>query len=138
MEPFIVEHLSVAQRFPSLTSLGVAAEYFPRYVHLDAPGQHTHEHLELCLVLSGQVWTRIGVQELPLPPGSLSVINYNQSHDVFTGPDGAEVYNLYLDLRHCTFPILPEGLSSWLIPMFPLHPAFGQAFILGMGTKIHL
>ncbi len=119
-----LSHLVLASRFPSLPDIGLAVERFPDYVHPEAPSQHTHDILEMNLLVAGRAWTRIGQREIDLAPGTISLINYGQSHDVFTGPEGADVYNLYLDASHCSLPVIPESLSRWLVSLLPLHPAF--------------
>jgi len=118
------EHLEITDRFPTLKTIGLAVEYFPRYVNQGAHTAHTHAHVEMTLVLSGQCRSLVADQEFVQKAGSLSVVNYGQTHRILTDPSGADLFNVYLDARTFQFPELPDTLAPYLVSWVPIHPAF--------------
>jgi len=119
-----VSFVDISGRFPTLNTIGLAVEYFPCYRNPSNQALHTHGHLEMALVLSGETKSLVAGQEFIQKPGALSVVNYGQTHRILTDDSGAELFNIYLESRTFQFPTLPEALSSFLVPWVPIHPAF--------------
>ncbi len=117
-------HLDIVRQFPTLETLGLAVQHFPRYVNQSSDDRHTHNHVEMTLVLSSTVRSLVAEQEFVQNPGSLSIVHYGQTHRILTGPEGAELFNVYLDEQKFVLPSLPPEVAPSLYPWFPIHPAF--------------
>ena len=71
-------------------------------VELDANSvvpEHSHENEQLGMVLRGSVRFRIGDETRELVPGSTWAIPANVPHEVATGPEGAEVLDVFAPVR---------------------------------------
>lgn len=68
-----------------------------------APGsvvpEHSHEHEQLGICLSGTVLFRVGDESKELGPGETWCIPGNTPHEVRTGPDGAVVVDVFAPPR---------------------------------------
>jgi quercetin dioxygenase-like cupin family protein len=71
-------------------------------VELDADGivpEHSHEHEQLGMVLTGSLSFRIGEETQDLGPGAIWSIPSNTPHEVHVGPDGAVVIDVFAPTR---------------------------------------
>jgi AraC-like DNA-binding protein len=108
-------------RFPSIKQFGLATEYFPKYVHRKEE-LHSVDVVLLSVILRGRGRHMLGDEIHPVTGSSVGVTHYGQSHDIITDAQGMEIYNVYLDLRHHTLPVLPESLRPTLSAILPIHP----------------
>ena len=61
--------------------------------------EHSHEHEQLGMVISGSLTFRIGTEMRELGPGGTWRIPSNVPHEVRTGPDGAVVIDVFSPVR---------------------------------------
>ena len=61
--------------------------------------EHSHEHEQLGICLSGTVLFRVGDESKELGPGETWCIPGNTPHEVRTGPDGAVVVDVFAPPR---------------------------------------
>ena len=61
--------------------------------------EHTHEHEQLGLVLSGSLTFTLGGEKRELGPGGTWAIPSNVPHSAVTGPDGAVVVDVFTPTR---------------------------------------
>ncbi|MFA7345030.1 MAG: AraC family transcriptional regulator [Terrimicrobiaceae bacterium] len=111
------------QRQPSLRSLGIAVEYFPRYINREIR-PHALDVVLLTFILRGRGRHVIGDETFAESGASLAVTHYGQRHDILTDSRGMGILNVYLDLQHHPLPSLPRGLQAVLPLLLPLHPRF--------------
>jgi quercetin dioxygenase-like cupin family protein len=57
--------------------------------------EHAHENEQLGMVLKGDVEFRVGDERMRLGPGGTWCIAANVPHEVWTGPDGAVVIDVF-------------------------------------------
>ena len=115
------QFFQIHHKFPSIQRYGLAAEYFPKYVHREE-NLHSVDVVLLSFILRGRGRHLLGDEVHHLKGSSVGVTHYGQMHDIVTDERGIEVYNLYLDLRHHTLPVLPESLRATLSAILPIHP----------------
>jgi AraC-like DNA-binding protein len=108
-------------RFPSLQRVGVAVEYFPRYINRHER-QHSLEVVLLSVIVRGRGRHILGREVHREKGGSVAVTHYGQLHDIVTDARGMDIYNVYLDLRNHPLPLLPESLRATLSAILPIHP----------------
>ena len=113
----------VKQRLPSLATLGVAVEYYPRYVN-QVPRPHTIDVVLLSVILRGRGRHILEDQTFDERGASVAVTHCGQSHDILTEPEGMDVMNVYLDLERHALPVLPGPLQQVLPLLLPLHSRF--------------
>lgn len=108
-DPFPVT--GIRDSFQSLETFGVAAAHFPDYVNL-RPHPHGVDVLLVSLVVKGcgEHWMNDAVY--PESPGSLGITHYGEAHSIVTGPEGMEIYNLYLDPQKRPLPLMPPSLRA--------------------------
>ncbi len=71
-------------------------------IELDAGSvvpEHSHEHEQLGICLSGSLVFRVGDESRELRPGETWSIPGNVSHEVHVGPDGAVVLDVFAPTR---------------------------------------
>ena len=61
--------------------------------------EHSHEHEQLGMVITGSVSFRIGEETRELGPGGTWQIDPNAPHDVHAGSDGAVVLDVFAPAR---------------------------------------
>lgn len=113
--------VEVWKSFPTLRSLGVAAQYFERYVNKNTRQRSVDVVLLTCLVQGKGVHV-MGRQRLNIEPGYVGITHYGQKHVLLTDSQGIEVINLYLDLQNHALPVLPRSLQSTLSNILSPHP----------------
>jgi hypothetical protein len=112
-------------RYPALKRIGLAVEYFPRYVHREED-LHTIDVVLLSVILRGRGRHLLDNEVRAVKGSSVDVTHYGQKHDIVTDARGMEIYNVYLDLRNHTLPVLPESLRTTLSAILPIHPRFAH------------
>jgi AraC-like DNA-binding protein len=115
--------MNLTKRFPTLKTLGVAAEYFPCYINREV-NLHPLDVVLLSFILRGRGRHYLEEEYWPERGPSLSVTHYGQRHAIVTDRRGMEIINVYLDLQNHPLPALPAGLQSYLPLFLPLHPRF--------------
>jgi len=108
-------------KFPSLQRLGMAVEYFARYVNRHER-QHSLDVVLLSVIVRGRGRHVMGEEVHREMGGSVAVTHYGQVHDIITDARGMEIYNVYLDLRNHALPLVPESLRATLSAILPVHP----------------
>ena len=98
-------------RFKSLRSIGIALEYFPRYVSRTLK-PHTVDVVLLSFILRGEGRHVMGDDQYHETGGSLGITHYGQRHDIITSTQGMEIMNIYLDLENHALPSLPGKASQ--------------------------
>jgi len=111
----------VHHRFPSIKRFGLATEYFPRYVN-PVENLQSVDVVLLSVILRGRGRHVLGNEVHPVTGSSVGVTHYGQRHNIITDARGMEVFNVYLDLRNHTLPVLPESLRPTLSAILPIHP----------------
>jgi quercetin dioxygenase-like cupin family protein len=61
--------------------------------------EHSHDNEQLGMVLSGSVSFRVGDEVRDLEPGGTWRIPPNVPHEVYTGPEGAVVMDVFAPVR---------------------------------------
>lgn len=61
--------------------------------------EHSHEHEQLGMCLSGSLLFRVGDETQDLRPGKTWTIPSNVPHEVHVGPDGAVVIDVFAPTR---------------------------------------
>jgi len=113
----------IKQRLPSLRALGIAVEYFPRYVNQQM-NLHALDVVLLTFILRGRGRHVIGSETFVESGSSLAITHYGQEHGILTDSRGMEILNVYLDLQNHPLPSLPRVLQPVLPLLLPLHPRF--------------
>jgi len=108
-------------RHPSIRRYGLAVEYFPRYIHREED-LHSVDVVLLSVILRGRGQHLLDDEVRAVRGCSVDVTHYGQKHDIVTDARGMEIYNVYLDLRNHTLPVLPESLRTTLSAILPIHP----------------
>lgn len=116
-----IQKTRVLPRIDSLRRLGFAVEHFPHFVH-PRPKQHEVDVVLLTCVTRGRAIHIMGDRRFEVGPGSCGITHYGQLHDLVTGPEGVEVFNLYLDLERNAPPVLPHPLQGTLSAILSPHP----------------
>src|SRR6266542_4585885 len=106
-----------------LESIGMAAQYFPGYTHrsLDL---HSPAIVLFSFFVRGHCWHILGDNTYEETGGVLGITHYGQCHDIITDENGADIMNLYVDLRRCPLPRLPNDLMRVLPNILPANPCF--------------
>jgi len=118
-----VPTIRVKQRNPSLRTLGVGVDYYPRYVNRKVR-LHSLDVVLLTFILNGRGHHIIDDETFEEKGASLAVTHYGQRHDILTDDRGMDVINVYLDLENHPLPVLPRELHRVLPLLLPLHPRF--------------
>ncbi|MDB5325214.1 MAG: AraC family transcriptional regulator [Phycisphaerales bacterium] len=111
--------IAVRHRFPSLKSLGVAVEYFPRFSNGECR-LHAVDVVLFSVALRGTGKHYIDRDAFDMGPGCVGITSYGQHHDIVTTRHGMEKFNVYLDLRSHPLPRLSSPLADILETMIPL------------------
>jgi len=111
----------IHHRFPSIKRYGLAVEYFPNYVNRRETLSSVDVVL-LSVILRGRGRHVLGDEVHQVTGSSVAVTHYGQMHDIVTDARGMGIYNVYLDLRNHTLPVLPENLRPTLSAILPIHP----------------
>lgn len=111
------------QKLSSLKTLGLAVEYFPRYVNRKIR-MHSLDVVLLSFIIRGRGRHIIGTEAFEETGASLAVTHYGQKHDILTDGRGMDILNVYLDLQNHPLPTLPRQLQLVLPLLLPLHPRF--------------
>ena len=106
---------------PSIKRYGLAVEYLPKYIHR-VEDLHSVDVVLLSFTLRGRGRHLLGDEVHQITGGSVAVTHYGQMHDIVTDSRGIDIYNVYLDLRNHTLPVLPESLRPTLSAILPIHP----------------
>lgn len=113
--------LEIIPRVDSLRTLGIGMEYYPAWVNQKMDAQHSLDIILMSFIIRGNVTHHLDEETYPESDLSLSIINYGQQHNITTSPAGADIMNIYLDLKHYILPVLPEPLQE-VVPLFlPVH-----------------
>jgi AraC-like DNA-binding protein len=115
-------HFELRRWIPTLRTLGVAAQYLPRFTN-NGWGPLSHDVLYCSFIARGQAKHRVGDDEYVEGAGSLTVVGYGVSHEIVTAGRRIDHYNLYLDPAHHALPRLDLSLERALYRLLPLHPA---------------
>jgi AraC-like DNA-binding protein/mannose-6-phosphate isomerase-like protein (cupin superfamily) len=122
----------VHDRFPTMGTLGFAAERFAPYVHTAREGAHGHEHAEFLYIERGTARSLVDGVEYREQEGSVVVVPFGDSHELLTDREGIRVVNLYIDPRRCILPDLGDETRRLLEPLFPSGAAFAHKANLRM------
>lgn len=106
---------------PALKHFGVAVRYHPRYVNR-VEHQHAVEVVLLSVTVRGRGRHVMGDEVHRETGGSVAVTHYGQVHDIVTDARGMDIFNVYLDLRNHSLPVVPESLRATLSTILPVHP----------------
>jgi len=109
-------------RFPTLKSFGIAAEYFPAYTSRNTT-LHSLDVVLGTFVVSGCGAHNIGDEVRQDEAGSFAITHYGLEHRIQT-ESPMEIVNLYLDPQHHPLPPIPPILRPLLQSFLPLHPGF--------------
>jgi AraC-like DNA-binding protein len=101
----------IRDQLDALKRFGVAAAYFENYVNL-RPQPHCVDLLLVSLVVNGHGKHWMNDAVYPESPGSLGITHYGEAHSIVSGPDGMEIYNLYLDPQVRPLPLMPPALRA--------------------------
>ena len=119
--PQIQSLYRVHHRHPSIKRFGLAVQYCPNYVNREKRLQSVDVVL-LSFIMRGRGRHFLGDEVHQCTGSSVGVTHYGQMHDIVTDARGMDVYNVYLDLRNHTLPVLPESLRPTLSAILPIHP----------------
>jgi len=111
----------IREKFPSLGRYGVAVQYIPHYVNR-VESQHSLDVVLLSVIVRGRGRHIMGDEVYRETGGSVAVTHYGQGHDIVTDARGMDIYNVFLDLRNHSLPVVPERLRSTLSTILPVHP----------------
>src|SRR5690606_21586908 len=114
---------SVRRRCPSLATIGLAVEHYPRYVNRRMR-LHSVDAVLLSFILAGRGWHHIDDRRFAEAGSSLAVTHISQAHDIVTDDEGMDVVNVYLDPDRHVMPTLPDPLQGVLPLFLPLHQGF--------------
>lgn len=114
---------SQKRRWPTLHTIGIAAEHYPAYVNRRLR-LHSLDVVLLSFIVRGRGKHVIDDATFEEGGGSLAITHYGQRHDILTDRQGMEVINVYLDLQSHPLPVLPPELQKLLPFVLPLHPRF--------------
>ena len=103
-----------------MARLGLAVEYFPRYVHREE-NLHAIDVVLLSVILKGRGEHLLDEDRRPVRGSSIDITHYGQKQDIVTDARGMEIYNVYLDLRNHPLPVLPPDLRATLSSILPIH-----------------
>lgn len=110
-----------APRNRPIGTLGFGIEWFPGYIN-QTVRQHALDIVLLTCVTRGHGRHLMGDESYEVGPGSVGVTHYGQEHDLVTGPDGVDVFNIYLDPARHPLPALAPELTPTLAAILPAHP----------------
>ncbi len=85
---------------------------------------HSHDVVEIGIILSGTGEHTGEFGSHPIGPGSVCVTHYHQAHTYTT--DGIDIINVYLDLERYRLPTLSTAVRTVLPQWLPLHPDVGH------------
>jgi AraC-like DNA-binding protein len=115
------------EEVPALKHWGFAIHHFQNYVNRSfQPHSLDVALLSFMIVRKGSIQHMIGDEVFEETGAAIDIIHYGQAHDIITGPEGVEIYNVYMDLKNHPLPPLPPEFTSTLPMLFPLHPAMGN------------
>lgn len=123
----------VAKRFPSLATLGMAVEHFPRYINAQTWPHQVDVILFTC-VLAGQGTHHVAGESVAMGPGVVGITLYEQEHDLQTDATGMEVVNVYLDLMRHPLPMIPAPWDRTLSALLPPH----RRLVIPQDRPVHL
>ncbi|MCC6579626.1 MAG: helix-turn-helix transcriptional regulator [Phycisphaeraceae bacterium] len=116
-------HYQLRRHWPSLSTLGIAVDHFPRYVNHNL-SPHSLDVVLISFIVRGRGRHIIDDQSFAESGRSLAVTHYGQRHGILTDSRGMEIINVYLDLEHHNLPVLPGELQ----PVLPLLLPLGRRF----------
>jgi AraC-like DNA-binding protein len=119
-------HVELRRQFPSLRRLGIAVEHFPAYRNPRPSRPITHDILYGSLLLSGEVTHHVDDTTYREAAGSLSIVHYGVAHQIVTGREPVEVFNLYLDPQRHALPALPSAIAAQVHRLLALHAGLGH------------
>ena len=117
----ITKKLEIIPRHDSLRTLGIGMEYHPCYINPGTDSPHSLDIILLSFIIKGNVVHHLDDETYPESDLSLSIINYDQQHTISTTEDGAEIMNIFLDLKHDILPVMPDSLQDALPLFLPVH-----------------
>lgn len=109
----------------SLTTLGLAVESITGYIG-GGRQAHTHDIVELALVVGGSGRQVFGDGIYEESAGYLTIINHGQHHEFIAEPPGLELINVYIDPDRFPLPALPKELAAMLPRILPLRSGFSH------------
>lgn len=108
-----------------LSKIGVAVEIFEDWECSDRQ-DHGHDILEMSFIFRGTSRQNIDGVLSDVEAGTLTIVNYNQVHTVYTEHGSVGVANIYVDLEKVNFNGVPDDLRSIVRNVLPMHPVFGH------------
>ena len=121
------EMIVIRHRFPTLKSLGVAVEYFPKFQNHTCR-LHAIDVVVFSVCLRGHGKHFIDETAFDTGPGCVGITSHGQRHDIVTTRRGMEKFNVYLDVRNHALPLLPPPLRDVLTAMIPPRPILQHRF----------
>ena len=121
-------HIRLYQRQPYgqiLSKIGVAIEIFKNWQQ-QVRDRHSHDILEMNFIARGTARQAINGIISNIEQGTLTIINYNQYHDVFIESEPIDIINIYVDLERIRLDHIPNDIKPILRQLLPLHPIFGH------------
>ncbi len=119
--------LANAPTLPSIRAIGFSGQRLRSYVNSERE-LHSHDVVELFLVLNGEGTHLVEDGEFPLTRGVLGVVNFGQSHAILTESQGMDIVNLYIDPRWLGMPQLSGDLAAALPRLLPIAPGMVHHF----------
>lgn len=113
--------LEIIPRHDSLRTLGIAMEHHQQYINKSPKGAHSLDIILLSFIIKGDVIHHLDNETYPESDLSLSIINYGQQHTITTTKKGAEIMNVFMDLKHDILPVLPKSLQEALPLFLPVY-----------------
>jgi AraC-like DNA-binding protein len=111
------------QKLPTLPEIGVATEYFPDFVN-EKLTIHRLDVVLLSFILRGSCIHQIDNVRYSANGPSIGITHLDQTHCIITGPDGADIMNIYLDMELLSLPELAAPLQQLIPRLLPLNPRF--------------
>ena len=131
----MTQKLEIIPRLESLRTLGIGMEYHPRFINKSRKNRHSLDIILMSFIIHGEVLHHLDDEVYPESDMSLSVINYGQQHCITTLDSGAEIMNIFLDLKHDIIPVLPDKLQDSLPLFLPIHPGIQHRLNRMVGIK---
>jgi AraC-like DNA-binding protein len=119
-QPKLPRFYPIRDLHPSIRRLGLAVEYFPKYVHREE-NLHAVDVVLLSVILRGRGEHLLDDERRPVTGSTVDITHYGQKQDIVTDHRGMEIYNLYLDLQNHPLPVLPPNLQATLSAILPIH-----------------
>lgn len=111
------------KKLAPLTELGVATQYFPGFIS-NSLTIHRLDVVLLSFILRGSCIHQIDQTRYSTKGPSIGITHLDQAHSIFTGPDGADIMNIYLDMEKLSLPKLAVPLQQMIPRLLPLNPRF--------------